>query len=134
MEPVLACLVDTPLLTIHHDVTNAWLYNQWKGTHNADTILTCAHHILASLDATGCRKMLSDHTEFNGNWMAVAPRLGREAFAQVAARGVGTVAWVYGEDYHDQMAMYLAQRAMVRPTIAIFGDVATACFWLQQCH
>jgi len=134
MKPALVCLVDTPLLTIYHDVANGWLYNHWKGTHDATTIYTCAPYILAALDATGCRKVLSDHGELSGNWVQIAPRLGREAFAQLAARGVRAVAWVHSQDYHDQMAMYLAQRATTCPDIAIFDDVATACFWLQQRH
>lgn len=132
MEPSLKCLLDTPLLTIQHDITNGWLYNQWKGAHDPNTVFACIHHILACLEATACRKILSDHTEFIGNWLHVAPRVGSEAFEQIAARGVVAVAWVYGKNYHDQMAMYLAQRTAARPLITIFGDVASAYGWLQQ--
>jgi hypothetical protein len=44
------------------------------------------------------------------------------------------VAWVYGPDYHDQMAMLLTQRAAERPAIVIFSDLYAAYLWLQQNH
>jgi hypothetical protein len=134
MKPSLNCLLDTPLLTIYHDVANGWLYNEWKGTHNPDTVLACIGHILACLDATGCRKMLSDHTEFTGDWKQVAPRVGREVFEQIAARGVSAFAWVHGPDCRDQLAMHQVQYLTAQPNLAIFDDVATAYLWLQQCH
>ena len=132
MEHALHCLLDTPLLTICHDTSNGWLYNQWKGSHTYDTVFICVEHILACLDATACTKMLSDHTQLTGDWEKAASRLGSESFGQVAVRGVSAVAWVYGPDYRDLVAMRLTQHVAEKPTIAIFDDVATACIWLQQ--
>lgn len=132
MDSILCCLVNTPLLAIHHDVANGWLYNEWRGIHSAQTVPVCAAHIFACLDATKCQKMLSDHTDLTGDWQSVARHVGREAFEQTAARGVRAIAWVYGPDYHDQLAMHLAERVTTRPAVAIFGDVASAYLWLQR--
>jgi hypothetical protein len=132
MDPAFVCLLDTRQLTVHHDVVNDWLYSQWKGRHNAETVPVCAAHVFACLEVTKCQKLLSDHTELTGDWQAVAMRVGSEALAQTAARGVRAIAWVYGPDYHDQLAMHLAVSVATRPVIAIFDDVASACQWLQH--
>jgi hypothetical protein len=134
MESSLVCLLDTPVLTIYHDAANDCLYNQWKDTHDADTILACIGHIMACLEANACQKVLSDHTEFTGDWKQLAPEVGGEVFEQMAARGVRLFAWVHGPDCRDQLAMHQAMQVASKPTITLFDDVATACQWLQQRH
>lgn len=98
----------------------------------ANTAFTGMGHIMACLEGTACQKILSDHTEFDGNWKQLALRGGQLFFAHLAARGVAAFAWVHGPNYHDLETMHLAQEMAVQPTIAIFDDVATAYHWLKH--
>lgn len=122
------------MLTIQHDAATACLYNQWKGPQDVDTVLGCINHILACLEATACQKILSDHTEFTGDWRQLVPRVGGEVLTQMAAQGVRAFAWVHGPDLRDQLAMHQTVQLGAHLTIALFDDIATAYLWLQQRH
>lgn len=129
----LRCLLNSPGLRVSYDAPNGWLYNQWRGTHDAASIKMHADGIAACLAAQPCSKILSDHSELTGTWHGVAPWIGGYYFDRLAALGVAHFAWVCAADYHDRMAMERACFLLPRPVVAIFSEVASAYDWLQRC-
>jgi hypothetical protein len=129
----LTCLLDTPGLRISSDEANNWLYNQWLGMHNEDSVKMYASHICACLRQRPFTKILSDHSGLVGNWQGAAPWIGQEYFVRLAAQGIAYFAWVYNEHYHDRLAMEQTLYYTTSPVVAIFDDVASAYEWLQHC-
>lgn len=127
------CLLDSPGLRVSYDEANGWLYNQWLGPHDADSVRVhaaaiCAHHL-----AWPCSKVLSDHSGLVGSWQHSVPWIGGEYLNTLAAQGVVYFAWVYNDGYRDRAEMEQALYYATRPVIAIFDDLASAYEWLQHC-
>ncbi|WP_460582113.1 hypothetical protein [Hymenobacter arcticus] len=129
----LRCLLDSPGLRVSHDAPNGWLYNQWRGKHDAASIKMHADGVVACLAAQPCSKMLSDHSELIGAWHRMVPWIGGDYFDRLAALGVAHFAWVCAADYHDRIAMERACFLLPCPVVAIFSDVASAYDWLRRC-
>lgn len=129
----LQCLLATPALTISYDTTNHWLYNQWHGLHDAESVRVCAEHIFACLATHPCHKMLSDHTLLLGSWRAAIPSVVQQNFALLATHGVRYVAWVHSFEHDDLMSMERVVRHMAQPLVGLFDDVACAYDWLLYC-
>jgi hypothetical protein len=127
----LTCLISTPGLCISYDKSNQWLYNQWIGKHDRESIPRCGELISACLLTHPCPKMLSDHSLLTGDWQQALPNI-RPAFERLAALGVAYIAWVHSSLYSDHLAMEKALLCIDRPTVAIFDDVCSAYAWLQR--
>ena len=127
------CLYDSPGLRVSLDEANGWLYNQWLGVHNEESIKEAAAAIWACLHAHPCAKVLSDHSGLISDWQGVAPWIGQDYLDHLAAQGVRYFAWVYSQHYHDRTAMEQALYLSKRPMVAIFDDVASAYEWLRNC-
>lgn len=129
----LQCLLTTPGLTVSHDVSNNWLYVQWQGLHNAESVRVSAEHIFACLTTHPCLKMLSDHSSLVGNWQAAIPSVVQHNFERLVAHGVRYVAWVHSFNYDDLIAMERVVRNMPQPLVGLFDEVDSAYDWLVYC-
>ncbi|TVT39605.1 hypothetical protein FNT36_18355 [Hymenobacter setariae] len=129
----LRCLLATPGLTISYDTSNQWLYVQWVGMHDKETVRVSAEHIFASLAAYPCLKMISDHSQLIGNWQAAIPSVVQHNFERLAAHGVRYVAWVHSFDDDDLVAMERVVRNMPQPLVGLFDEVDSASDWLLHC-
>jgi hypothetical protein len=125
------CLINTPGLRISYDESNQWLYNQWLGRHDMESVPKCAELIHACLATNPCPKMLSDHSLLTGDWQPAIPTV-QAAFACMASQGVAYIAWVHSPLYSDYLAMEKAMLHITCPTVAIFDDVYAAYAWLQR--
>jgi hypothetical protein len=129
----LHCLLATPGLTVSYDTTNQWLYAQWMGLHDKESVRVAAEHIFASLTTYPCLKLLSDHTLLLGSWQAAIPSVVQHNFERLAAHGVRYVAWVHSFGYDDLMAMERVVRDMPQPLVGLFDEVEGAYDWLLHC-
>ncbi len=129
----LDCLLATPALIVSHDAENHWLYIQWCGPHDAESVRRCAESVFACLAMHPCPRVLSDHTQLQGDWQAAISSVVRQNFERLAAHGVEYVAWVHSYDYGDCMAMERVVRHTDRPIVGLCDDVALACDWLRHC-
>ncbi len=130
---VLRCLLTTPALTVSYDATNNWLYNQWQGQHNKESVRVSAEHIFTCLATQPCIKMLSDHSLLLGNWQAAISSVVQQNFERLATHGVVYVAWVCSFEYDDRIAMERVVRHASQPVVGLFDDVASAYDWLLHC-
>ncbi|MGI4734894.1 MAG: hypothetical protein ACRYG7_06905 [Janthinobacterium lividum] len=128
----LRCLLDTPKLCIWYDPVNDWLYNQWLGYHDNVSVMACTQAISACLRTQPCPKILSDHSQLSGNWLAASPLVGQQGLAQLATQGVAYFAWVYSPHYADRLAMEQALSYALAPIANIFDNLADAYEWLQR--
>ena len=126
-------LLAAPGLTVSYDEPNKWLYVQWHGQHDTESVRASAEHIFASLTAYPCLKMLSDHSLLVGNCQPAIPSVVQHNFARLAAHGVRYVAWVHSFDYDDLVAMERVVRNLPEPLVGLFDEVASAYDWLLHC-
>lgn len=127
----LTCLINTPSLRISYDRPNHWLYSQWLGKHDMESVPKCAELIHACLRANPCPKMLSDHSSLTGDWQPALSTV-QASFEYLARQGMAYIAWVHSPFYSDYLAMENALLRIARPTVAIFDDLYTAYAWLQR--
>ncbi|RZJ95065.1 MAG: hypothetical protein EOO60_01500 [Hymenobacter sp.] len=126
-------LVVTPSLCVAYDTTNRWLYNQWLGMHDKESIRLGAEAIFACLAAHPCTKMLSDYSQLKGDWRPDVSAVVYRNFERLTEHGISYVAWVCSFEYADRMAMEQLLRELAQPTISLFDEVASAYDWLLQC-
>jgi len=115
---------------MHH---NAFLYAQWIGIQNLETIQKGGNTYLNFMREQPCSKLLNSHKELigpwdvandwiAGYWTPTAISLGLRYMAQVLAPGI------YGQtSFH-----LLHQRIGDMLEIKLFDDVATAQQWLES--
>jgi hypothetical protein len=129
----LHCLLATSSLTVSYDTATNWLYVQWQGLHDKESVRVCSEHIFACLTTHPCQKMLSDHSLLLGNWQAAIPSVVQHNFERLTAHGVGYVAWVHSLEYGDLVAMERVVRDISQPLVGLFDEVASAYDWLLHC-
>ncbi|RZK26437.1 MAG: hypothetical protein EOO63_14680, partial [Hymenobacter sp.] len=71
-----------------YDTVNKWLYNQWLGLHDGESVRSAAEHIFTCLATHPCTKMLSDHSLLHGNWQPAIPSVVQQNFERLATHGV----------------------------------------------
>jgi hypothetical protein len=129
----LNCLLDTPGLRVFYDEANNWLYNQWLGVHDEQSVKESVSDICSLIHTCSFTRILSDHSGLVGSWQGSVPWITRTYFDQLAAQGVTYFAWVYNESYHNRMAIEQMRRDLKSPIVDIFEDVASAYEWLRRC-
>jgi len=126
-------LLVTPSLRISYDTTNKWLYNQWLGLHDKESVRLAAEAIFSCLAQYPCLKMLSDHSLLQGDWQPAIPAVVQHNFERLAAHGVRYIAWVHSFEHNDLVAMERVVRNMPEPLVGLFDEVASAYDWLLHC-
>jgi hypothetical protein len=126
-------LVVTPSLCVAYDTANQWLYNQWLGVHDKESVRLSAETIFSCLATYPCIKMLSDHSLLQGDWQPAIPAVVQHNFERLASHGVRYVAWVHSFEYNDLVAMERVVRNMPEPLVGLFDEVASAYDWLLHC-
>ena len=129
----LRCLLDTPTLRVSYDTTNQWLYNQWQGVHDSESVRQASLRIFDCLARQPCVKMLSDHSLVQGQWPATTAPAMRQNLERLGVYGIACFAWVPSADYDNRLSMEWVLRLTATPVAGIFNDVASAYEWLQHC-
>ncbi|KUG09963.1 hypothetical protein [Solirubrum puertoriconensis] len=153
--PQFYSLHESPGITISHDKQNCWLYMQWLGNQNAESIREGCLLLLHYLHETKCVKLLNDDTHVtiaaqpSGtalNWQAEevplegsAAWVGSSFYTMLADAGLQYIAWVNAPSVLNRRTADLAlavsetvQLSDNRPLVATFDDLASAYEWLQK--
>ncbi|OON69302.1 hypothetical protein B0919_08405 [Hymenobacter sp. CRA2] len=118
---------------MHYDAVQQCLFSEWTGRHDQASVRKYCEQILSCLYAHPVGKILSDHSQLQGEWHEAASWVGTRMFSRFAALGVGHVAWVAAQQNQaDRSAMEAALRAADYPVVSIFDDVDSAYSWLLQ--
>ena len=132
-------LVDLSSLSITYDRCNDWLYANWQGHQDKQSVQTGCQQILDSLRLIPCHKILNDNTNVTGDWIKAARWVGEDYFPHLADAGLHYLAWVHSPDCLSRRAIELAISFVARPTVVVvsFEEVASAYTWLRanaRCH
>ena len=126
-------LHDTSTLTISYDYDNNWLYLDWHGALDDESVMAGALKLLELLKQQNCSKVLNDNTRITGLW-ADAARWGSDVFfPMLYDAGCRYFSWVYSAERYSELSAQLAvQHTTAGITIMTFHSLGTASEWLQR--
>lgn len=126
-------LYDTSTLTISYDYADDWLYLDWHGKLDDETVMAGALKLLELLQQERCTKVLNDNTRITGLW-ADAAKWGSDVFfPQLHAAGCRYFSWVHSPERYSQLSAELAVEQTTAGIIFMsFRDLATAAEWLRS--
>ena len=129
----LRTLYEVPTLTISYDYSHEWLYLDWHGTLDDESVMAGALQLLELLKQENCSKVLNDNTRITGLW-ADAAKWGSDIFfPMLHEAGCRYFSWVYSQERYSQLSAQLAvQHTTAGITIMTFQNLDTASEWLQQ--
>jgi hypothetical protein len=126
-------LYDVPTLTISYDYSNDWLYLNWHGNLDDDSVMQGALKLLELLRQERCVKVLNDNTNITGLW-ADAAKWGSDVFfPMLYEAGCRYFSWVYSPERFSQLSAELAVEQTSAGIIFMsFRDLGTASQWLRS--
>lgn len=126
-------LYDVPTLTISYNYIDDWLYLDWHGNLDDETVMAGALKLLELLPQERCTKVLNDNTRITGLW-ADAAKWGSDVFfPQLHDAGCRYFSWVYSPERYSQLSAELAVQQTAAGIIFMnFRDLATASAWLRH--
>lgn len=128
----LRILLDTSSITIAHDLCNQWLYIDWKGPQNEQSVRAGCEQVLTFLRLTKCQKILNDNTNVTGDWQEASRWIGEEFIRSLAEAGLRYLAWVYSPNYLSRRAVDSTLAFVTCPMVVSFEDLASAYTWLRE--
>lgn len=127
-----------PALTIGYDTERDWLYLDWRGPQNQETVRLGSEQMVYYLQAIGNCKILNDNTNVTQPWVQPGSKwLLENLVPRLQRAGLEYLAWVYAPTHESrrsvQTTLALAQTKM---EMEDFPDLATAYNWLisKHCH
>ncbi|UYZ62696.1 hypothetical protein [Hymenobacter weizhouensis] len=121
-----------PHISIYYDYLNDWLYVDWTGDQDLESVQGGCLLMLECLRQERCRKVLNDNTRVTSMWSDAAEWGGRVWFPAMTEAGLEYFAWVYSPNIYSRLSTDLTLQHTTRPLIFTFDDLATAQAWLRQ--
>ncbi|MCC9135296.1 hypothetical protein ACFSKU_11810 [Pontibacter silvestris] len=122
------------LIELNH--AEGWIYVNWRGYVNYDTVTSGCEKVLECMQASQCYKILNDNSNVEGPWSAASKFVGSDWIPRMRSAGMECFAWVYSPSTFSRLSMDKALKNT--PEIHIeyirtFGDVEHAMDWLRTC-
>ncbi|MGY2131177.1 hypothetical protein ACW9KT_03040 [Hymenobacter sp. HD11105] len=130
----LLTLLDEPHLTISYDSRNQWLYADWAGVQDLQTLQRGSEQILLHLQAEHCSKILNDNTRVTSISAQARGWVEQGFLQQLAGVGLEYMAWVYAPDFNSRFSTDLTFLRITRPVVVGFNDLVAAYAWLEKCE
>ncbi|QKG52400.1 hypothetical protein [Hymenobacter sp. BRD67] len=126
-------LFQAPYLTIFYDYSDNWLYLDWQGNLNDESVKEGALKLLELIQREQCAKVLNDNSHITGLW-ADAARWGSDVFFPLLYEaGCRYFSWVQSPERYSQLSAELAvQQTTAGITFMTFRNLNTATEWLRQ--
>lgn len=128
----LQTLRELPYLTIHFDFANEWVYADWQGALDYESIMAGAEAVLACVAAESCKKLLNDNTRVTSIALGISDLAQMNVMPRLYSAGIEYVAWVYPPDEYSRQAVEGSVSQAVRPVALSFEMLETAVSWLQH--
>ena len=120
-------------LTIEYDLLNDWIYADWKGDQNLETVKDGCEKILGFLKEMHCQKILNDNTHVTSIWSEAAEWVAHDWFPRATAAGLKYLAWVYSPNVYSKLSADKTLRSMTDgPFTITFTELETAKAWLEK--
>ena len=129
----LQLLLNEPHISISYDHLNEWLYVNWQGEQNLDSVQRGGRDILRLFTQQRCHKVLNDNRHVTSMWSEAAEWAGKDWFPTMMDAGLDYFAWVYSPNVYSRLSTDLTlQFTRGNAVIATFDDLDTARAWLAQ--
>lgn len=126
---------DTYILIELNHIEN-WIYVNWRGYVNNDTVTAGCEKILECMQNTQCFKILNDNSNVEGQWSAASQFVGDNWLPRMRAAGMECFAWVYSPSTLSRLSADKAIRNVPDEYvdfIKTFYDLEAAMDWLRIC-
>ena len=123
-------LFKTKSIEITYDPANKYLYCNWIGFQNKQSIMSSGGTILDLLKKKGAKKVLNDNTLVTGPWQDAAEWTATVWFPDMIKAGLKNFAWVFSRDIFAELS---AKKAMpANDIVKSFNDLEDARKWLVK--
>lgn len=121
-------------ILIEYNHADGWLYVNWRGYQNYDTVVEGCEKILELLLDRGCTKVINDNTNVEGIWSGASRWVGQDWLPRMHAAGLEYFAWVYSLSTFSRLS---AEKSLNHTDdlsfIKTFNDIMAASDWLRNC-
>jgi hypothetical protein len=115
-------------LEISYDPENRFMYCNWIGFQNEESIINSGAVIIALFAKMGVSKVLNDNTLVTGPWYHAAEWTSKEWFPAMIKLGLKHFAWVFSPDAY---ATFSSEKAMPQSSVVkAFTSYDEALQWL----
>lgn len=121
-------------ISITVDNANRWLYVDWKGFQDNQTVRQGGLKMLSVLQRTGFSKVLNDNRNVLGTWSDAAEWVGEDWFPMMEASGLKCFAWIYSHSTFSQLSADKSIDVLKGAVISrFFNEESKARQWLTLC-
>lgn len=119
-------------LAIEYDSLGDWIYVNWRGYQNYDTVVAGCEKMLEIMKVQACYRILNDNTLVEGQW-STAAKWGSEVWLPAMRQaGLQWFAWVYSQSMLSRLSTDKMMKKAKNPDyIEIFEDIDLAMDWLR---
>lgn len=119
-------------IVIEYNSSDNWLYVNWRGYINYDTVLSGCEKVLHFMKEYNSYRVLNDNTNVEGIWSGASSWVGQEWFPKMRAEGLACFAWVYSVSTLSRLSMDKSIRNTDNPDfIKTFENLEAAEDWLR---
>ena len=119
-------------LSISYIVADNWLYVNWRGYQNYDSVVAGCEKMLEIMQEQRCYRILNDNTKVEGQWSAAAKWGADVWFPAMREAGLEWFAWVYSSSMFSRLSTDKMVSLTENPDfIGVFEDVDLAKDWLR---
>ncbi len=121
-------------ILIEYSHADGWLYVNWRGFQNYESIVGGCEKILYFLQDRQCTKVLNDNTKVEGIWSGASRWVGGDWLPRMQAAGLKCFAWVYSTSAFSRLSTEKALKNT--PDLSIietFDNLEQAEEWLRAC-
>ena len=121
-------------ILIEFNHADGWIYVNWRGYQNYDSVIAGCEKILECLLEIGCTKVLNDNTNVEGIWSGASRWVGKDWLPRMHAAGLECFAWVYSPSAFSRLSAIKAlHNTEDLSFIKTFEDIEAASDWLRAC-
>ncbi len=120
-------------ISIKADGEQKWLYVDWKGFQNSESVQRGCMKMLELLKQHSFSKVLNDNTNVLGTWSDAAEWVGKDWFPMMEAAGLTHFAWVYSPSRFSQLSADKSVNVLkAGVTTRLFNNLNAAAEWLKS--
>lgn len=121
-------------ILIEYNHADDWLYVNWRGYQNYDSVVAGCEMILNFLQDRQCTKVLNDNTNVEGIWSGASRWVGQDWMPRMQAAGLQCFAWVYSPSTFSRLSTdKTLKHTEDLSFIRTFEDIEAASDWLRTC-
>ncbi|AKD04805.1 hypothetical protein POKO110462_10025 [Pontibacter korlensis] len=120
-------------IAIEFNPADEWIYVNWKGYQNRESVMDGCEKILELMIEHACFRILNDNTNVEGQWSAASRWLAEDWFPRMHEHGLQLFAWVYSSSVLSRLSTDKAVRLADYPDyIKSFDNIEHAKDWLRS--